>query len=201
MRWNPLQRERIRTIDASGAVREWFNTFRNNQEQNAFLEQLAAADSPRLTALVRTIVGGLRGIDGVEAIRRWVMDHIAYGADTSEDILQSPLYTIRRGAGDCKDQSTLVCALVRAYDPTRPCRIVSMGQTIDLPMHVLPIVAVTSLPSRPPRFVSDTNAQAPAGWAWLETTVPGLGWNESPGAVHARMLAASEAACPAGDCG
>ena len=57
--------------------------------------------------------GTERGLDEVDAVNRWIKEHIEFRGEYGET-LQDPMNTLRFGAGDCDDQSMLAAAMLES---------------------------------------------------------------------------------------
>lgn len=77
-----------------------------------------AKKNPEVISLASDIVQSVRERDHrgeLEAIVRWVKQNVRYVNDPQGvELIQSPLYTIKRGAGDCDDYSILINSLAAA---------------------------------------------------------------------------------------
>lgn len=103
------------------------------------------------------------------ALYSWVVDHIRYQKDTlGVETVQSPLSTVRIGAGDCDDMSALYAGLVSAVG--LPYRFRVVGYFADDLSHIWPEVLV-------------------AGKWWpADTTEPGRGFGWRPPAFPVEVL-------------
>lgn len=104
----------------------------------------------------------------VKAIHDFVQNRIRYTKDINGvETLQTPIQTLRIGAGDCDDKTTLVAALLEAIG--HPTRIRAIGFFPGTFCHVLP---ETKIGGR---------------WVTVETTEPvSVGW--IPPGVKSSMI-------------
>lgn len=73
----------------------------------------------------------------VQAIHYFVKTHIRYTKDIrGVETIQTPVQTLRIGAGDCDDKSTLVASLLEAIG--HPTRFAAIGFMPNTFCHVLP---------------------------------------------------------------
>ena len=107
-------------------------------------------------------------IGEIKRCHEFVRDHIRYVKDILEiETIQSPSQTVRQGAGDCDDKSTLVATLLACLGHSS--RFVAIGFAPGKFSHVLVQTKIKS------------------EWVYVECTenVP-LGWH--PNGIRAKMI-------------
>jgi len=104
----------------------------------------------------------------VAAIHAFVKNRIRYTKDVNGiETLQTPIQTLRLGAGDCDDKSVLAASLLEAIG--HPTRFRAVGFLPNVFCHVLPETKIG------PK------------WVTVETTEPvGIGWR--PKNIKANMV-------------
>jgi transglutaminase-like putative cysteine protease len=90
-------------------------------------------------AALDAVQGVERGQPEIDSVFNWVKDHIEFRGESGE-YLQSPEATIRLGAGDCDDQSTLVATLLRSLGYQVDFRTVAMRGSEEEYSHVYAVV-------------------------------------------------------------
>jgi transglutaminase-like putative cysteine protease len=86
-------------------------------------------------AAIEAVRGVERGQHEIDSVFHWVRDHIEFRGEYSET-LQSPEATLRLGAGDCDDQSTLQAALLASLGYRTRFRTVAMRDDPEEYSHV-----------------------------------------------------------------
>lgn len=80
----------------------------------------------RIRELALQIIPSSAWVDQIRAIQQWVQSHVRYVRDPpDQELVQTPQKTLEYRAGDCDDQSVLVCALLTAIG--HPCRLIAFG--------------------------------------------------------------------------
>lgn len=101
----------------------------------------------------------LRG--NVEALQKWVRDHIRYVMDPRDlEMVQTPPQTLKIRTGDCDDKSVLLATMLETMGyPTGFCALGFRNEPFS---HVIALV------------------RSGKRWCPLETIVPGVGPGWSP---------------------
>ena len=106
---------------------------------------------PFIVQLARFIMGKYRPktkLERVKAIADWIHRNITYVNDPADlELLQNPVKTVKLRAGDCDDQTTLACSLLRAIRVPCKFRTIAPGITRKrgkpLPFsHIYPVAIV-----------------------------------------------------------
>ena len=88
---------------------------------------------PFIVSLARWIMGRYKPknkLERVKAIADWIHRNITYVNDPfSLELLQNPIKTVKLKAGDCDDQTTLACSLLRAIRIPCGFRTIAPGMT------------------------------------------------------------------------
>lgn len=131
---------------------------------------------PRLIELCGQIIKGVPAKDyegEAKAIFDWVKANIRYTRDPNGvELIQAPLVTVRRGAGDCDDHAVLLCALCESCGMRTGFETVRADSTApDLFSHVYSIVGTNN------------------GWRALDTTVQSsyFGWRPTAGVYGSKI--------------
>lgn len=168
---DPLINVPLRDLDARGRERVTFVTFSSAAHKAYFLAELArqGAEHPEIVALARRL-------GTIEACHAYVRDRIRYAHEPAEK-LETAVFTLHDGHGDCDAQIVLLVALVLAIGGGA---VVSLqGGTPDDPAHVVAALCAA------PRGVRVLDWQpfgwpAPAGYQWAETTITIARFGEIP---------------------
>lgn len=146
-------------------------TFSSAKGKAYYLAELArrGAMRPEIRALARRL-------RTIEACHAYVRDRIRYAHEPVE-MLESAVYTLVTGEGDCDAQIVLLLALVLVIGGGG--LVSTQGGTADDPAH-----AVAALCAEP-RGVRVIDWQpfgwpAPAGYSWAETTITIARFGETP---------------------
>lgn len=106
---------------------------------------------PFIVQLARSIIGKYRPktkLERVKAIADWIHRNITYVNDPFDlELLQNPVKTVKLRSGDCDDQTTLACSLLRAIRVPCKFRTIAPGTTRPrgkpLPFsHIYPVAII-----------------------------------------------------------
>lgn len=116
---------------------------------------------PLMVELARAIVADVPAKNGaaeVDAIRRWIMEHVRYTSDVNGvESLQTPDALLESLQGDCDDQATLMATLAEAIGKSTRFKAVAFAP--DQFEHVFPEVRLG------PGWVSaETTEEVELGW-------------------------------------
>lgn len=120
--------------------------------------------SQKCRELALQIIPSSAYIAQIRAIQQWVQTHIKYVQDPPDvELVQTPQKTVDYGAGDCDDQSVLVCALLTSIG--HPCRLIAIGLQGGPLSHVLSQTKVSSTGNDAKDWCSvETIIAKPLGW-------------------------------------
>lgn len=137
---------------------------RSHAAKVRFLANLAEFDSmtPDVRRAAEQIAAGATSAEQqIDALHEYVQGRVVFTREPTETFSPT-MHTIAVGAGDCDDSARALVALLRA-----------LGH--DAGMGTLPDVQTGAVP----RHVA-AKVRTPAGWQWLETTLPGAHRGEHP---------------------
>jgi len=95
----------------------------NPDDRDIYLRPSRYAESDRLLPLARREFAGLTGIEKVNAVARFVHEHLRYVPGSSR-FTDGAVETLLQGSGVCRDYAHLTVALLRGLDT--PARVVAV---------------------------------------------------------------------------
>jgi hypothetical protein len=126
--------------------------------------------NPQIRALALSIVAGLAPKDKwaqANAIFQWVKSNIEFRGEVDE-LLQSPVKTVKLRAGDCDDHSSLLAALLMAIG--FQVRFKTVAADKSQPQQFTHVYAEVNIPGRGWVPADTTVAQSVLGWRPLNVT-------------------------------